>query len=120
MICPVRRTPNPWLRTTGSQVQLLHGAPHTFWTGDGIGIRAGLSTVYVHAVLWGQDYAMANRREMMRLTLDSLKSELPHFVTTKEAINCHHNYISIENHFCERVFLTRKGVKAWEPCGSGA
>ena len=65
---------------------------------------------YVHAVQWGQDYAMANRREMMRLTLDALKPVLPHFVITKEAINCHHNYVSIENHFDERVFLTRKGA----------
>lgn len=65
---------------------------------------------YVHAVQWGQDYAMANRREMMRLTLDALKPVLPHFVITKEAINCHHNYVSIENHFDEKVFLTRKGA----------
>ena len=62
---------------------------------------------YVHAVQWGQDYAMASRREMMRLTLDALKPVLPHFVITKEAINCHHNYVSIENHFDEKVFLTR-------------
>lgn len=65
---------------------------------------------YVHAVQWGQDYAMANRREMMRLTLDALKHVLPHFVITKEAINCHHNYVSIEDHFDEKVFLTRKGA----------
>lgn len=65
---------------------------------------------YVHAVQWGQDYAMANRREMMRLTLDALKPVLPHFLITKEAINCHHNYVSIENHFDEKVFLTRKGA----------
>ena len=65
---------------------------------------------YVHAVQWGQDYAMANRREMMRLTIDALKPVLPHFVITKEAINCHHNYVSIENHFDEKVFLTRKGA----------
>lgn len=65
---------------------------------------------YVHAVQWGQDYAMANRREMMRLTLDALKPVLSHFVITKEAINCHHNYVSIEDHFDERVFLTRKGA----------
>ncbi|ASJ72032.1 RtcB family protein [Granulosicoccus antarcticus] len=65
---------------------------------------------YVHAVQWGQDYAMANRREMMRLTLDALKGVLPYFVITKEAINCHHNYVSIEQHFGEHVYLTRKGA----------
>jgi len=65
---------------------------------------------YVHAVQWGQDYAMANRREMMRLTLQALKTVLPQFVITKEAINCHHNYVSVENHFDKKVFLTRKGA----------
>ena len=65
---------------------------------------------YVHAVQWGQDYAMANRREMMRLTLDALKPVLPHFLITKEAINCHHNYVSIEDHYGARVYLTRKGA----------
>jgi len=53
---------------------------------------------------------MANRRKMRRLTLEALKPVLPHFVITKEAINCHHNYVSIEKHFGENVYLTRKGA----------
>jgi len=65
---------------------------------------------YVHAVHWGQDYAMENRREMMRLLVDALKKHLPKFGVTKEAINCHHNYVSMENHFGENVFVTRKGA----------
>jgi tRNA-splicing ligase RtcB len=65
---------------------------------------------YVFAVHWAQDYAMWNRREMMRMTVDALKSVLPEFTVTKEAINCHHNYVAIENHFGADVFLTRKGA----------
>lgn len=65
---------------------------------------------YVDAVHWAQDYAMANRREMMRLIVDSLKPELPEFDVTEEAINCHHNYVSIEHHFGENVYITRKGA----------
>jgi len=65
---------------------------------------------YVMAVHWAQDYAMWNRREMMRLTIDGLKNVLPNFTVTKEAINCHHNYVSVERHFGESVFLTRKGA----------
>ncbi|VAW91056.1 RNA-2',3'-PO4:RNA-5'-OH ligase [hydrothermal vent metagenome] len=65
---------------------------------------------YVTAVNWGQDYAMDNRREMMRLIVDSLKKHLPKFGVTKEAINCHHNYVSVENHFGENVYITRKGA----------
>jgi len=65
---------------------------------------------YVMAVHWAQDYAMWNRREMMRMTVDALKHVLPKFAVTKEAINCHHNYVSVERHFGESVFLTRKGA----------
>lgn len=65
---------------------------------------------YVAAVHWAQDYAMENRREMMRLILESLRKVFPYFEITKEAINCHHNYVSIEEHFGETVYLTRKGA----------
>lgn len=65
---------------------------------------------YVEAVHWAQEYAMANRREMMRLILDALRKQLPHFEITKESTNCHHNYVAIEEHFGEKVFLTRKGA----------
>ena len=53
---------------------------------------------------------MWNRREMMRMTVEALKGVLPAFTVTKEAINCHHNYVAIENHFGADVFLTRKGA----------
>lgn len=65
---------------------------------------------YVEAVHWAQDYAMWNRREMMRLIVDVLKATLPAFTATKEAINCHHNYVAIENHYDAQVFITRKGA----------
>ena len=65
---------------------------------------------YVQAVYWAQDYAMENRREMMRLIIEVLKKKFPKFGVTKEAINCHHNYVSIEDHFGENVYITRKGA----------
>lgn len=65
---------------------------------------------YMEAVQWAQDYAFENQREMMRLILNVLKNELPHFVPTKEAINCHHNYVSQETHFDSQVYITRKGA----------
>ena len=65
---------------------------------------------YVEAVNWAQDYAMINRREMMRLVVKSLQTELPPFIATKEAINCHHNYVQKETHYGENVFITRKGA----------
>lgn len=65
---------------------------------------------YVEAVEWAQSYAYENRREMMRLILEAIRPILPSFQMTKEAINCHHNYVSQENHFGENVFVTRKGA----------
>lgn len=66
---------------------------------------------YVQAVNWAQEYAWINRREMMKLVVNALQaSKLPQFSLTKKAINCHHNYISYETHFGEKVYVTRKGA----------
>ena len=65
---------------------------------------------YVDAVGWAQDYARANREEMMELVLDAMRRHLPSFEVTDEAVNCHHNYVERETHFGESVWLTRKGA----------
>lgn len=69
---------------------------------------------YVEAVEWAQDYALLNRREMMRLILEVLQRELSSSIQPRtveaEAINCHHNYVAQETHFGERLFVTRKGA----------
>lgn len=65
---------------------------------------------YIEAVEWAQDYATVNRREMMKKVVGVLTKRLPNFKVTKEAINCHHNYVSEEHHFGEDVFVTRKGA----------
>ncbi|MBK1719078.1 RtcB family protein [Thiocystis violacea] len=65
---------------------------------------------YVEAVGWAQDYAMENRRQMMRLIIEALRTQLPPFEATAEAINCHHNYVAREHHFGKDVYLTRKGA----------
>jgi tRNA-splicing ligase RtcB len=65
---------------------------------------------YVDAVGWAQDYARANREEMMDLVLDAMHRHLPSFEVTGAAVNCHHNYVERERHFGEEVWLTRKGA----------
>jgi tRNA-splicing ligase RtcB len=65
---------------------------------------------YVAAVKWAQDYAMENRKEMLKSVLDVLRKELPQFGITEEAINCHHNYVEKENHFGKDLWITRKGA----------
>lgn len=67
---------------------------------------------YVEAVEWAQDYALANRREMLRLVVEAIRPYLPAFTLTDEAINCHHNYIARETHLGEDLFITRKGAIA--------
>jgi tRNA-splicing ligase RtcB len=65
---------------------------------------------YVEAVMWAQDYAIENRREMMRLVLAAIEPHLPALRIVGEAVNCHHNYVARETHFGESVYVTRKGA----------
>lgn len=65
---------------------------------------------YVDAVTWAQDYAYQNRQVMMQLVITALDRVLPPFTLTKEAINAHHNYVAMENHFGQNVHVTRKGA----------
>ena len=67
---------------------------------------------YVDAVHWAQSFAMTNRELMMSSILGAIRASelLPPFTTDAEVVNCHHNYVAIENHYGERVFVTRKGA----------
>ncbi|HEX7807713.1 MAG TPA: RtcB family protein [Thermoanaerobaculia bacterium] len=67
---------------------------------------------YVEAVHWAQDFAMSNRRLMMDAVVNAVRDSgtLPPFETTEEVVNCHHNYVAIEHHYGENVFVTRKGA----------
>jgi len=65
---------------------------------------------YVNAVGWAQDYARSNREVMMGAVLDVLRQTWPKLQTLDVAVNCHHNYVEREEHFGERVWLTRKGA----------
>lgn len=66
---------------------------------------------YVEALQWAQDYAALNRDLMLfrvtRAIRDTMGREIG---STKEAINCHHNYATVEEHFGSKVWITRKGA----------
>lgn len=64
---------------------------------------------YLEAVTWAQEFAMQNRQLMMGNILRAL-SKLVVFDVLEEAVNCHHNYVSRENHFGDNVIVTRKGA----------
>jgi tRNA-splicing ligase RtcB len=67
---------------------------------------------YVAAVSWAQDYAMKNRETMLENTLMAITHTLGRTTKTfgDTAVNCHHNYIALENHFGDNVWVTRKGA----------
>ena len=58
---------------------------------------------YIEAMHFAQDYAMANRELIMGRVLEALRKHLPSFKTDKQAINCHHNYATREQHFGEQL-----------------
>jgi tRNA-splicing ligase RtcB len=67
---------------------------------------------YWHDLEWAQRYAMKNREIMMKRLLKSFNRM---FNDQKEfrpeiTVNCHHNYVSPEVHFGEKVYVTRKGA----------
>jgi RNA-splicing ligase RtcB len=64
---------------------------------------------YVIDMLWAQEYARANREQMM----DALLDELTSFVgagSEVRRINCHHNYSARERHDGVELWITRKGA----------
>ncbi|HET6334039.1 MAG TPA: RtcB family protein [Polyangiales bacterium] len=67
---------------------------------------------YVAAVSWAQSFARHNRELMMDAVLDSVRrlKGIPPFQIAKEAVNCHHNYVSRERHYGKDVIVTRKGA----------
>jgi tRNA-splicing ligase RtcB len=68
---------------------------------------------YVRAVGWAQDYARRNREVMMQRALSvmrTLGADLDWAWLQDRAVNCHHNYVSREEHFGEDLWITRKGA----------
>ncbi len=67
---------------------------------------------YFEAVDWAQSYARLNRELMMARILRALSQDagLPAFQLGAQAVNCHHNYVAREEHFGERILVTRKGA----------
>jgi tRNA-splicing ligase RtcB (3'-phosphate/5'-hydroxy nucleic acid ligase) len=65
---------------------------------------------YVEALTWAQDYAWENRQAMMDAVLRTLRKHLPKFKIGDMAVNCHHNYATVEHHFGADVWVTRKGA----------
>jgi len=67
---------------------------------------------YWHDLDWSQRYAMVNREIMMKRLLRSFNrmfNDQEEF-TPEITVNCHHNYVAVEEHFGDKVYVTRKGA----------
>ena len=65
---------------------------------------------YIGQMRWAQTYALLNREEMMDRVVRQVAEWTGAEVQRLEEINCHHNYTEVEEHFGERVWLSRKGA----------
>lgn len=71
---------------------------------------------YVAAVHWAQDFAKINRRFMMEMAIAALGEVVSKpWYAVVAAVECHHNYVSFEEHFGESCIITRKGAIAAHP-----
>ncbi len=70
---------------------------------------------YIRDLLWAQDFALANREEMMdramaELSLTMFKEPGHEKEMEERRINCHHNFTQMEHHFGKDMWITRKGA----------
>ena len=65
---------------------------------------------YITDLLWAQEFALRNRREMMARVLEVLRKELGNQVQELQRVECHHNFTQREVHFGKDVWLSRKGA----------
>jgi tRNA-splicing ligase RtcB len=61
---------------------------------------------YLHDMQWAVEYALANRKEMLRAALGALGLEFDEAAM----INIPHNYAAAEEHFGDEVIVHRKGA----------
>lgn len=64
---------------------------------------------YVADMLWAQDYARANRDQMMDNAMREVFAFLGIGRETRR-VNCHHNFTRQEDHGGQRLWITRKGA----------
>jgi RNA-splicing ligase RtcB len=73
---------------------------------------------YVADMLWAQDYALANREQMMNVLLELLFTTVGSGAEVRR-INCHHNYSAREHHGDRELWITRKGAIRARPEDAG-
>ena len=66
---------------------------------------------YLAAVDWAQNFARWNREAMLAACLAALSQAWQRPVAgVEKAVQCHHNYVALEEHYGAEVWVTRKGA----------
>jgi tRNA-splicing ligase RtcB len=65
---------------------------------------------YIRELRWAQEFALANRDEMMDRVVACFEEWQGAPVSELERVQCHHNYTTQERHFGKDVWLSRKGA----------
>lgn len=65
---------------------------------------------YTEAVQWAQDFAALNRKVMMTKVTAVIQDRWPDLMYQGSVVDCHHNYVTMENHLKQNVWVTRKGA----------
>jgi len=65
---------------------------------------------YISQMRWAQDFAAANRAEMMLRMVTAFQEWIGKAIEPSEEISCHHNYTTRERHDGRDVWLSRKGA----------
>nr|WP_255643299.1 RtcB family protein [Actinoplanes polyasparticus] len=86
-----------WIDLPDPDLAYLAEGTDEFWT-------------YIRELRWAQDFALANRDEMMDRVVDCFAEFVGGPVRELERVQCHHNYTEQETHFGKKVWLSRKGA----------
>jgi len=86
-----------WIALPDPDLAYLVEGTDEFWT-------------YIRELRWAQDFAAANREEMMDRVTAAVEAHMGAPVTEVERVNCHHNFTEQEQHFGKTVWVSRKGA----------
>jgi tRNA-splicing ligase RtcB len=86
-----------WIQLPDADLAYLVEGTDEFWT-------------YIRELRWAQEFALANRDEMMDRVIACFGEWVGGDVEELERVQCHHNYTTQEQHFGKNVWLSRKGA----------
>ncbi|PWD50898.1 RNA-splicing ligase RtcB [Serinibacter arcticus] len=86
-----------WIDLPDPDLAYLVEGTDEFWT-------------YIRELRWAQDFALANREEMMDRVIAVVETHLGASLVEAERVNCHHNFTEQEKHFGKEVWVSRKGA----------